>query len=145
MRHALNATFQDASQAHRAISQILDRGGRDVDISAMFQEAYLPEPVAASFSYPTWTSRISPKVNLGIPGLHGTLGFFQRAQSFVPAALALGGLLKSFWTRREAAAKAEPGESYVDGSAQLAILCPSGSLSEDEVAEILRQHGAISA
>ena len=144
MRNALNATFKDASQAHRAIGQILDRGGRDIDISAMFEEAYLPQPEATRYPYPAWTSRTSPKVKLGFPAFTGPLGFLQKAQSFVPAALALGSLVKGSWARRAAAAGAEPTEAYVDGSAQLAILCPSGSLSQGEVEEILRQHGAVS-
>lgn len=142
MKQAIQARFSDSHKAHQAVQEILARGGRDLDISTVFEGTYAVATASRSASS---VLRGAAAAAVGLLSAFSPQLQMARQSAGVSPLASLGSVVAAGLMARFAANSAateEPAETYEEGAAEISVLCPSGSLSSADVQVILRRHGA---
>lgn len=133
---SLFSRFQDPAQAERAMITIIHRGGRSADLTLIFPSGYTGIKLSATNS---WL----------IPGLGRILGGGPVARSLAELdtpnlSAALSGGVAAYLLKLGLAARvaSDTALALLAGDAVLMVACPTGSISEYSVTEILHTYQA---
>ncbi len=136
MKNFLYSQFRDSLQAERTIATLVDRGAETADLTGLFPLPHRPS------QYGSLDSKLIP--GLGLVTGSGSLAtaLSKPINPTVSVALAGGvsGFLENQGLPRSIAF--DTARALKNGSAILAVACPTGRLEEFEVMEILSKYQA---
>ena len=137
-KKVLLAEFPAAGKAQKAVSRILEMGGRDLDIVASYEDA---RPVGKPVAKGGWM-RKTLATAAGVLSGSAPIGVLSEGGKLINPLAGLVGLGLAALATRRAAQAVEPEEDYKVGAATVAIRTPSGKLDPKTLEFLLRIHGA---